>query len=1344
MNARTILSSLALYMSLCFAGTGGHAVTCVSNFTPSNPDASYLDRGDGTVTHTPTGLTWKRCSEGQTWSGSNCIGSATTVTWSQALNMANASRFVAQSDWRLPNLKELRTLVEECRVNPSINDTVFPNTPSSGYWSSSPFTLLSSQAWYVAFGDGRSDYSFTDRNSGLLSVRLVRMGDYSSPFLLTVAKTGNGTVISSISGINCGNACSAQFTRGTSVTLTATPSTGSSFTGWSGDCSGTGSCVVSMTAAQSVTANFAVTAAPPVCTLSASPSSIAAGASSTLTANCSPAATSYSWTGGACAGTNGSSCTVTPSTNTTYTVTGANSAGSGSASATVTVTAPVAATLTTPAPGSKLVGSSVTFGWTSGAGISAVKLQVGTTLYGFDLYDKSQGSSLSATVSDLPTDGRTIYVTLLSLFPSGWQTSSYTYTASGGNLAKPQCSLTASPTSIVEGGSATLSASCTPAATSYIWSGGVCVTTTGASCTVSPQATTTYAVAGMNSVGTGASASATVTVTSQGIPASERAVLVNLYNASNGARWTDNTGWLGAEGTECAWAGIWCNASMTHVTEIDLNGNNLVGTLPAIGELKLLEYFDVGSNQLSGAIPSLAGLTSLYYLDVYANQLTGNIPSLTGLSALEYFDVSSNQLSGAIPPLAGLTSLYYFDVGTNQLTGNIPSLTELTALRSFYVYNNQLTGSIPSLSGLTALQYFVAWRNQLTGAIPSLNGLVALKAVGLEENQLSGNIPAFTGLVALEGFYVSRNTLTGGIPALTGLTAMQKFYVGQNQLSGSIPSLNELPALKEFFAPGNLLTGSIPSLVGLTKLEVLDVSNNRLSGVVPYAPSTLKAGGSKLCGNSLRTSGSTAVDAVWATATGLDWLTCQSSVSAPVCSLSASPTYISSVGTSSTLAANCSGTPTAYTWTGGTCAGTTAATCTVAPSTTTTYSVAGVNAGGIGAAASATVTVINGDATATMVAPQPGTKLSGSTATFSWTAGTGASEYWLDVGTSGGKSDLYDKSQGSYLSALVTGLPTNGATIFVTLHTLTASGWSSKAYTYIAASSALDKPVCTVSASPVVISAGSASTLTTSCNPAATSYTWTNTGFASTASNGTVTPTKPTQYTVTGVNAAGTGNQASAAVYVCNTLPAQNYAGLTLSGTRANEQFRSGIANDTIDGGPGFDTVFYQCNRDAFTVTKTVNGWTVSSKAEGLDTLTDVERIQFGNETLALDISGVAGQAYRIYQAAFNRVPDNGGLKYWISQMDAGMSQLEVAARFVDSDEFRSLYGTNPTNAEFLTRLYSNVLHRTPDPGGYAWWLGELDAGRYNKVTALAGFSESPENQAGVLNAIINGIDLLN
>ena len=71
--------------------------------------------------------------------------------------------------------------------------------------------------------------------------------------------------------------------------------------------------------------------------------------------------------------------------------------------------------------------------------------------------------------------------------------------------------------------------------------------------------------------------------------------------------------------------------------------------------------------------------------------------------------------------------------------------------------------------------------------------------------------------------------------------------------------------------------------------------------------------------------------------------------------------------------------------------------------------------------------------------------------------------------------------------------------------------------------------------------------------------------------------------------------------------------------------------------------------------------------------------------------SGIGGQAYRIYKAAFDRDPmegDTAGLGYWIAQMDNGMDMVEIAARFIDSDEFRSLYGQNPTNGEFLNKVY--------------------------------------------------------
>ena len=77
-----------------------------------------------------------------------------------------------------------------------------------------------------------------------------------------LAGLGSGTVTSSPAGINCGSTCAASFTSSTSVALTAAPGAGSTFAGWSGDCSGTGMCQVTMSQARAVTATF--TNSPPV------------------------------------------------------------------------------------------------------------------------------------------------------------------------------------------------------------------------------------------------------------------------------------------------------------------------------------------------------------------------------------------------------------------------------------------------------------------------------------------------------------------------------------------------------------------------------------------------------------------------------------------------------------------------------------------------------------------------------------------------------------------------------------------------------------------------------------------------------------------------------------------------------------------------------------------------------------------------------------------------------------------------------------------------------------------------------------------------------------------------
>ena len=80
-----------------------------------------------------------------------------------------------------------------------------------------------------------------------------------------------------------------------------------------------------------------------------------------------------------------------------------------------------------------------------------------------------------------------------------------------------------------------------------------------------------------------------------------------------------------------------------------------------------------------------------------------------------------------------------------------------------------------------------------------------------------------------------------------------------------------------------------------------------------------------------------------------------------------------------------------------------------------------------------------------------------------------------------------------------------------------------------------------------------------------------------------------------------------------------------------------------------------------------------------------------------------------------------------------------VAGGFVDSAEFKAVYGASPTNAEIVTRLYDNVLHRPGETGGYNFWLGILDRGDGTVADVLAAFSESAENQAGVIGVISNG-----
>ena len=150
------------------------AQTCrlESEVPSTTPNSRFTDNGNGTITDNGTGLMWQKCQLGL--SGSSCInGSATAQTWQQALDQADSNTLAGYNDWRLPNHKELLSIVEQRCYNPSINTTYFPNTSFSNFWSASPRANDVSYAWLVDFHDGNA---FSNHRYGNRDVRLVRFG----------------------------------------------------------------------------------------------------------------------------------------------------------------------------------------------------------------------------------------------------------------------------------------------------------------------------------------------------------------------------------------------------------------------------------------------------------------------------------------------------------------------------------------------------------------------------------------------------------------------------------------------------------------------------------------------------------------------------------------------------------------------------------------------------------------------------------------------------------------------------------------------------------------------------------------------------------------------------------------------------------------------------------------------------------------------------------------------------------------------------------------------------------------------------------------------------------------
>lgn len=134
-------------------------VRCVRGQCPFGPGPRLLDNADGTVTDQRTGLVWQK------------LGSEKEMSWNEALDFCDKLKLAGHSDWRLPNIKELRSLSNDQLVQPSLDKALFPQAQAEVYWSSTTQSNRPERAWFVDFETGLVSYSDKTEPSMVLAVR---------------------------------------------------------------------------------------------------------------------------------------------------------------------------------------------------------------------------------------------------------------------------------------------------------------------------------------------------------------------------------------------------------------------------------------------------------------------------------------------------------------------------------------------------------------------------------------------------------------------------------------------------------------------------------------------------------------------------------------------------------------------------------------------------------------------------------------------------------------------------------------------------------------------------------------------------------------------------------------------------------------------------------------------------------------------------------------------------------------------------------------------------------------------------------------------------------------------
>lgn len=194
-------------------------------------------------------------------------------------------------------------------------------------------------------------------------------------------------------------------------------------------------------------------------------------------------------------------------------------------------------------------------------------------------------------------------------------------------------------------------------------------------------------------------------------------------------------------------------------------------------------------------------------------------------------------------------------------------------------------------------------------------------------------------------------------------------------------------------------------------------------------------------------------------------------------------------------------------------------------------------------------------------------------------------------------------------------------------------------------------------------------------------------------------------------------------------------------GINGSQTISAPAGDNEVFGYTGHNTIAYSGASSNYNISTVHDDWQISGDS-GVNMLHAIQRASFSDTMVGLDTGAGqhSGEAFRIYQAAFDRAPEASGVGYWINRLDNGADlTTDVAQNFINSKEFQQTYGPNLSNNEFINLLYNNVLNRGADQGGLNYWNDKMDHGM-SRASVLANFSESAENIANTDAALAHGV----